>query len=124
MEEIKENKNDLLNKKRRMDSNLDDEDDENKDLKTSKLNLLKLSENSENKKESEKDEEELSFLERIKNKSRKEIIEMSRKRVMKRFQFKPENLRNSMIKKLNELDPNDPCYHDLIFLIGDLRKII
>ena len=81
--------------------------------------------NEDQKYENDNDEDELPFLERIKNKSRVQIIEECRKRVFKRFKFKfDDNLRYNMIQKLKQLDKNDSYYHDLIFLIGDSRKIV
>ena len=72
--------------------------------------------------ESEK-EEKLSIVERVKNKTRKEIIEISKKRIDEKFKFKnDELLRYNLIQKLKELKPNNPYYYDFIFLIADLKK--
>ena len=101
---LKGNKNLFLNKKR--------------------YNELEKSEQYE-KDEKDNDEDELPFLERIKNKSRVQILEECRKRVFKRFKFKlDENLRYNMIQKLKQLNKNDSYYHDLIFLIEDSRRIV
>ena len=50
---------------------------------------------------------------------------MSRKRVLKRFNFKyDENLRDNLIKTLKKLNSDDPYYNDLLIVIGDLRRIV
>ena len=85
-------------------------------------------ENLEPKKEIENvrnNNKELSFIERVKDKTHKEVVEMCKKRVMERFNFKlDENLRDNLIKKLAELDKSDPYYEDLFIVIGDLRRIV
>ena len=126
IEDIKEDKNEFLNKKRNAEQNL--EDQEKPGNKKPKLNLMNSNENIDPKKESGKDkdnDENLSFYERIKGKSHEEVVEMSRKRVLKRFNFKyDENLRYNLIKKAMELESDDPCFNDIFIVIGDLRKII
>ena len=93
-------------------------------------NLMKFFEIKEPKKDVEVDynlekDEQLPFIEKLKGKTRKEIIEISKKRVMNKFGFKyDEKLRLNMIKKLQELNPNDPYYYDLIFCIADLKKTV
>ena len=127
-DKVIENKNEFLNKKRNNESAF--EINKFKPEKKSKLNLLKIDnnfviKNEDQKDENDNDEDELPFLERIKNKSRVQIIEECRKRVFKRFKFKfDDNLRYNMIQKLKQLDKNDSYYHDLIFLIEDSRKIV
>ncbi len=80
------------------------------------------------KKESEKDkdlDESLSFSERIKGKTHQEVVEMSRKIVLKRFNFKyEENLRDNLIKTVTELHADDPYFNDVLTVIGDLRRIL
>ena len=94
--------------------------------KRDKLNLLKTNDNLYTKKELKKDEnnnDDLPFNERIKNKSRDEIREMCRERVIKRFKFKfDEEFVHNMIKKLKELEFEDPYFQDLVFLIEDSRR--
>ena len=100
------------------------ENRENNEINKNKF-LNKKRYNELEKGEKDNDEEELPFLERIKNKSRAQILEECRKRVFKRFKFKfDENLRYNMIQKLKQIDKNDPCYHDLIFLIEDSRRTV
>lgn len=127
-EEEKE-KNEFLTKKRKdkiIDKSLDNQEIKKKD----NLNLMKFYEIKEQKNVDKKDnnsekEEKLTLVDRVKNKTRKEIIEMSRKRVMEKFKFKyDEKLRFNMIQKLQELKPDDPYYYDLIFFISDLKKTV
>ena len=108
-EDKKEDKNEFLNKKRNAEQNL--EDQEKNDNKNLKLKLINSNENIEPKKETEKNkdnDENLSFYERIKGKSHEEVVEMSRKRVLKRFNFKyDDNLRDNLIKKAMEIKSDE-----------------
>ena len=125
-EDKKRDKNEYLNKKRNAQQNLDNQ--EKPENKKPKLDLMNFIENIIIKKESENvkdNEENLSFNERIKGKTHKEVVEMSRKRVLKRFNFKyDENLRDNLIKTLKKLNSDDPYYNDLLIVIGDLRRIV
>ena len=108
-EDKKEDKNEFLNKKRKSEQNL--EDQEKNDNKNFKLKLINSNENIEPKKETEKNkdnDENLSFYERVKGKSHEEVVEMSRKRVLKRFNFKyDDNLRDNLIKKAMEIKSDE-----------------
>ena len=119
--EEKNEEKELLQKKRNFDF---------KKFENNNPNLMKFFEIKEPEKDfeidynSEKDEQ-LPLIEKLKGKTRKEIIEISKKRVMNKFGFKyDEKLRLNMIKKLQELNPNDPYYYDLIFCIADLKKTV
>ena len=68
---------------------------------------------------------ELSFSERVKNKTHKEVVEMCKKRVMEKFDLKlDEKLVGDLIKLTKILDKKDPYYEDLFIVIGDLRRIV
>lgn len=68
---------------------------------------------------------ELTLVERIKNKTREEIIENAEKRIMEKFKFKyDETLLYNMRKKLKELDVNDPYFDDLLFVIAEYKKTV
>ena len=70
-----------------------------------------------------KKEVEFTLLERIKNKTREEIIEISEKRIMEKYKFKcDESLLFNMRNKLKELDENDPYFYDLLFVIAEYKK--
>ena len=119
-----ENKHQLLQKKRNKDfENIDIEEDKNKKVKYSLSQSKEIKElkavHSNNK------DKKFWSIEKMKNLSRQQILEIAKKRIIERFDFKfDETLRHNMIQKLKELDANDPYYQDLIFLIGEYRKIV
>ena len=127
-QEKEKEKKELLAKKQKR--NIDESIDSQENEKNKKSKFKKFYEIKEQEKIDEKDNNlekygQLSLFERLKNKTRKEIIEMSKKRVMNKFKFKyDEKLRSNMIKKLHELKTDDPYYDDLIFLISDLKKTV
>ena len=119
----KEEKNELLKKKRNHKKQESYKKRNNLDLQ--KLNEI---ENNQEDLDDENDSEnnkQLSLFERIKNKTREEIIEMSKKRIMEKYKFKfDESIRYNMIKKMKELDVNDPYYYDLLFAISEYKKTV
>lgn len=122
--EKKEKNKEFLNKKRNEKFN------ENFEVpsKRVKLNKIDLDENLCSIKDIENNmnnTKELSFSERVKNKTHKEVVEMCKKRVMERFNLKlDEKLRDNLIKLTKKLDKKDPYYEDLFIVIGDLRRIV
>ena len=127
-QEEEEEKKILLNKKtyKNIDESINNQENE----KSKKSKFIKSYEIEEQKKVDEKKNNlekdmQLSLFERLRGKTREEIIEMSKKRVMTKFNFKyDETLRYNMMKKLKELKKDDPYRQDLIFLIADLKKTV
>ena len=122
--EKKEKNKEFLNKKRneKLTENIE------VPSKRVKLNKIDLDENLCSIKDIENNmnnTKELSFSERVKNKTHKEVVEMCKKRVMERFNLKlDEKLRDNLIKLTKKLDKKDPYYEDLFIVIGDLRRIV
>ena len=118
-----EEKSSFLAKKRNLEINKEEEDYINK---RRKYNLSDTDDIVEDKKEISTNKKDNQFwsIEKLKNTSRQQIIEISKKRIKERFNFKfDESIRHNMIQKLKELDKDDPYYQDLIFLIGEYRII-
>ena len=118
----------LLSKKRVRDYKIIDEQ---KDLKSQyNPNAMKYYEIKSDKKEEEIENNideymKIPKFERLKNKTREEIIAISKKRIMKKYNFKyDEKLRYNLIKKFKELKPDDPYFDDFIFFISDLRRTV
>ena len=122
IEEKKEEDNKYIAKKR---NNKEDKEINYRDIEKNKKKKLLNSNSNLPPKKNIYSNEIFSLYERIKGKSKEEILKMSMKRVIEKFKFKKnEDLRSNMIEKLKELKPNDPYYYDLVFLIEDSRRIV
>lgn len=118
--------NPLLLRKRNLEKSNEDDELKSKNKKK-KYNTTDSIDISKSKKEDSSTKIDTQFwsIERLKNTPRQQIIEISKQRVRERFNFKfDERIRHNMIQKLKELNPNDPYYQDLIFLIGEYRIIV